>query len=112
MSTPRTKKRARTPRAPRVRLLQRRFGLDPETDRLLTIKARAHGVSRAAFVRAAINGSRPGAEPGSLAAAADQWWDSRTPTRRAAIYRNHANAAAEQEVPADQLTIFDAEETE
>lgn len=90
-------------------MIQRRFGLDPETDRLLTLKASAHGVSRAAFVRAAINGSRPGAEPGTMAARADAWWDSRTPKRRAAIWRNHTTTTTDgaDEHPEDQSTIFD-----
>lgn len=102
-----TRKKARTPRP---RLIRRAFGLDPATDRLLTVKARAHGVSRAAYVRAAINGHRPGADPGSPAALADAWWDSRKPSRRAAIHRNHAAAPAEDDRPDDQLTIFDAQE--
>lgn len=97
---------------PRPRLRPRSFGFDAATDRLLRLKAKAHGVSQAAFVRAAVSGQRPGAEPGSIAAAADTWWDSRTPTRRAAIFRNHASVPANNDSPDDQLAFFDAKDPE
>lgn len=99
MSGRRTLRRARMRRWP--------MGLDPRTEANLRLKASAHGVSRPAYVRALINGERPGAAPGSEAALADAWWDSRSPKRRAAIWRNHANAAAAEGAPEDQLTIFD-----
>lgn len=85
--------------------------LDERTARNLQIRAAAHGVKRPVFVRALINAERPGADPGSEAALADAWWDSRSPKRRAAIWRNHASTSGDDTVPEDQLTIFDQEPT-
>lgn len=83
--------------------------LDAESRANLALRARAHGVTRPAYVRALINGRRPGAEPGSEAALADRWWDSRSPSRRVSIWRNHAaagtNDLAEE---SGQLSIDDA----
>lgn len=85
--------------------------LDERTDRRLRLRAAAHGVSMAVYVRALINGERPGAEPGSAAAQADAWWDSRSPKRRVAIYRNHVTASSRgDDSDDDQLTIFDHED--
>lgn len=97
-------------RQPRTRMRRWTMGLDPRTETALRIKAAAHGVTRPAFVRSLINGDRPGATPGSDAALADAWWDTRSPTRRVSIWRNHASVT-DDEPPADQLTIFDSEET-
>lgn len=98
----------RRPRMKRWPLL-----LDDLTRRNLDIRAAAHGVKRPVFVRALINGHRPGADPGSLAAQADAWWDSRSPERRISIWRNHASAATrEAHEPDDQLTIFDSQEAQ
>lgn len=61
-------------------------GLDPATSTELTIRAQAHKTSKAAFIRAAITGARPGGTRGEVAAAADTWWDTLPPTRRAGIH--------------------------
>lgn len=92
----------------RQRMRPWKIGLDPRTRANLDRKARAHGVSRPAYVRSLINGERPGAEPGTTVALADSWWDSRTPARRVSIFRNHANAP-EKAKPDDQLSIDDIE---
>lgn len=85
--------------------------LDEVSRRNLDLRAAAHGVKRPVFVRALINGHRPGAEPGSLAAQADAWWDSRSPERRISIWRNHATTSAREAAEHDdQLSIFDPEE--
>lgn len=98
------------PKARRERMRRWMLGLDPRTARNLTLKAAAHGVTRPVYVRSLINGERPGALPGSQAALADAWWDSRSPARRAAIWRNHAATAESADpTPADQMTIFDQE---
>jgi hypothetical protein len=86
-----------------------RILLDKATRRNLDVKSKAHGVSRPDFVRALINGHRPGAVPGSPAALADAWWDSRTPARRVSIWRNHATTsdAVGASHGVGQLTIED-----
>lgn len=87
---------------------RRVFYLDAETEADLRAQAKAHGVSQGEIVRSRISGRRPGATPGSEAAAADHWWDTRTPSRRVSIHRNHA-AGASVDPPGDehQLTIFE-----
>jgi hypothetical protein len=84
-----------------------RLLLDPVTRSRLRSRAKAHGVTQSAFLRALINNHRPGATPGSDVAAADAWWDSRSPARRVSIHRNHAARASVDDGNADQLTIFD-----
>lgn len=92
----------------RRRSRMRKFpvGLDPETAAKLRRDAAAHGVSQAEYVRSLINQRRPGAKPGTVAAAADAWWDSRSPKRRISVYRNHC-AANDDETDPYQLTIFE-----
>lgn len=90
------------------------LGLDSETRRNLRDRAKAHGVSQSAYVRALINGHRPGAEPGTEAAIADSWYDSRPPARRVSVAKNHAPhlfTAAEESAEAEQLTMFDGEDS-
>lgn len=87
------------------------LGLDPVTEANLALRAKAHGVSRPEYVRALINGQRPGAQPGSLVAKADAWWDHRSPSRRVSIWRNHAAATtngSEASQGVGQLSIEDA----
>lgn len=93
------------PKKPRMKRWS--LGLDARTMRNLNMKAKAHGVSRPEYVRALINNERPGAI--GETALADRWWDSRTPKRRAAIWRNHAatEAATHKAPPRDQTTIYD-----
>jgi hypothetical protein len=50
-------------------------------------RAAAHKTSVAGFMRAAALGVRPGADPGTDTADADDWWDSLPPARRAQIRR-------------------------
>lgn len=88
---------------------RRVFYLDAATEAMLREQAKRHSVSQGAIVRARINGYRPGAEPGSDAAKADAWWDSRSASRRVSIFRNHARAREDDPVPTDQLCIFDPE---
>lgn len=95
----------------RARMTPWKLLLDPRTKQNLRLRSAAHGVYRSVFVRSLINGERPGSEPGSLAAMADAWWDSRSPGRRIAIYRNHVSSLVDTDDPADQPSIFDAEET-
>lgn len=95
-------------RTPRPRRKRWPLGLSEAEWKTLTIKARAHGVSRPEYVRALINGDRPGAAPGSDAAKADTWWDSRKPSRRAAIWRNHQKKDAVEDHLEDHPTIYDA----
>lgn len=70
----------------------RRFSLtlDDAQRARLRARAKAHGVNMSKYLRALIDGHRPGAEPGSDAAAADRWYDSRSPARRVAVARYHA----------------------
>lgn len=91
-----------------------KLGLDAETERNLNLKAKAHRVSRPVLVRALINGTRPGAVKGSDVALADAWWDSRSPSRRVNIWRNHVAAAniAVTSGITGQLSIEDALKTE
>lgn len=112
MSTaPRSESRSRN-RIPRERRLRWVLGLNAAERATLAARAAAHGVSRPAYVRALIMGHRPGAEPGTAAAAADAWWDSRSPSRRVSIHRNHASGAGvDEEHHGDQATIFDVEES-
>lgn len=87
------------------------MGLNAAERATLAARAAAHGVSRPAYIRALIMGHRPGAEPGTAAAAADAWWDSRSPARRISIHRNHASAGTvEPDELGGQTTIFDVEE--
>lgn len=88
---------------------RRVFYLDREAEALLAEQVKAHGVSPGAIVRARIKGHRPGAEPGSAAAAADAWWDSRAPKRRVSIFRNHAAVKDDTDDHQGQATIFDQE---
>lgn len=75
----------------------------------LTARAAAHRVSRPDFVRSLISGHHPGAQPGTEAAAADAWWDSRSPNRRVAIWRNHTSGqhGDEPENLADLLSVLE-----
>lgn len=82
---------------------------DAATDSRLRAQAKAHGVSQSAWLRALINGHRAGAEPGTAAAEADHWWDTRSPSRRVSIYRNKAGERADDPTDHDQLTIFERE---
>lgn len=81
--------------------------LDDRTARNLRQRAAAHGVSRPVWVRSLINAELPGSKPGSDVALADAWWASRSPARRASIWRNHAAATALEDTTGDQLTILD-----
>jgi hypothetical protein len=95
-------------RKPRERRLRWPIGLNAVERATLTARAAAHGVSRPAYVRALIMGHRPGAEPGTAVAAADAWWDSRSPSRRVSIHRNHAaGATVGPDEDGDQPTIFE-----
>lgn len=88
-----------------------KLGLDAETERNLNLRAKAHRVSRPVFVRALINGHRPGAVAGTEVALADAWWDARSPSRRVSIWRNHAAAttnASGASQGVGQLSIEDA----
>lgn len=89
---------------------RRVFYLDAATEAALRAQAKAHGVSQGAIVRARVNGHRPGAEPGNAAAAADLWWDTRTPARRVSIYRNHSTVREPDAPDAAQLPMIDLEE--
>lgn len=60
--------------------------LDQETRDALRARARAHKTTQAGFLRAAINGCRPGGGRGDTAASADAWWDSLPASRRAGIH--------------------------
>lgn len=86
---------------------RRVFYLDAATEAALREQARRHGVTQGAIVRARITGARPGATPGSDAAKADHWWDSRAPKRRVSIYRNHVADHSDTDHDAEQPTIFD-----
>lgn len=88
---------------------RRVFYLDAEAEALLAKQAKAHGVSQGAIVRARIKGHRPGSEPGSAAAAADHWWDTRPPKRRVSIHRNKAGVKDDTGDHQGQATIFDQE---
>jgi hypothetical protein len=91
----------------------RRFpvSLTDEERASLRAKATAHGVSMAAYARAAIAAKRPGGLPGQPAAFADAWWDQQSPSRRAQVHgwltagRGLLTAPDE-----DQLAMFDAQE--
>lgn len=89
-------------------LKRRAFDFDEATLANLRMKAKAHGVSQVEFVRAQINGTRPGARPGSLAAAADRWWDTRKPARRISVWQNHATTKESDAEDDAQLTFEDA----
>lgn len=83
--------------------------LDPFTDRELRTRSRAHGVSMAAYARAAITGRRPGGMPGQPADAADHWWDHLSPSRRAQVHSWVASASRGSSTPdPSQLTIEEA----
>jgi hypothetical protein len=91
--------------ARRTKTRRRAFDLDDATLVNLRIKAKAHGVSQVEFIRAAINGTRPGAKPGSLVAKADHWWDTRKPSRRVSVYENHSSDKDADTVDDAQLTF-------
>lgn len=91
----------------RPRMRRRVFYLDAATAANLAAQAASHKVSQGAIVRARINGHRPGAEPGTAAAAADSWWDSRTPKRRVSIFRNHSTVRDDGDDHAGQPPLFE-----
>lgn len=93
----------------RSKMRRRVFYLDAATESLLREQAKRHGVSQGAIVRARVTGARPGATPGSVVAQADAWWDSRGPSRRVSVWRNHSSAreAAEDDALAGQAPLFD-----
>ena len=71
-------------------------------------RAAAHGMSMSAYAEAVLMGHRPGGAPGQEAAAADDWWDSLPPARRAGIHGWVGNDRNPSPDPGpDQLTIFE-----
>lgn len=88
---------------------RRVFYLDAETEAALRAQAKAHGVSMGEIVRSRVRGVRPGATPGSEAAAADQWWDTRPPTRRVSVWRNHNTVRDETPGDPHQVPLFEGE---
>lgn len=71
-------------------------------------RARAHGMSMAAFMRAAALGdfSR------SRSRIADEWWDGLTATRRAQVYAWLHGRSDRAEVSPGQLTLVGDNETQ
>lgn len=94
------RRRAAKPRVKRISVT-----LDAPTWEALRVRARAHRVSQAAFVRAAIVGARPGGGLGGVAAPADAWWDALPPERRASIHRWVAAKSVGADVDPDHPTL-------
>lgn len=85
--------------------------LDDFTERELKVRSQAHGVTRPAYARAAITGRRPGGMPGQVAAAADEWWDHLSPSRRAQVHGWLTHGRGADQIPDDdQLVMFEAQE--
>jgi hypothetical protein len=96
----------------RTRRRRRAFDLDDATLTNLRVKAKAHGVTQVEYVRSLINGTRPGDVPGSLAAQASHWWDTRKPDRRVSVWQNHASVKDTLAEDDAQLTFEDADDDE
>ena len=99
--------RAAVARRARPKMVRISVALDPYTNEELRNRSRAHKVSKAAFIRAAIVGARPGGAKGEAAAAADTWWDNLSPDRRAGIHQWIAMAKRRRdELDPDQLDML------
>lgn len=98
------------PRRPRMRPWVLR--LDTATEHALRTRAAAHSTTLAAYARAAIQGRRPGGVAGQVASAADDWWDSLPPSRRAQVHGwlTPGGRGLDGGEHPDQLVIFDAKE--
>jgi len=96
-----------TPRRRKPRVARLSVTLDAYHNTELRERARAHGVSKAAFVRAAIIGARPGGGKGEAAEAADRWWDNLSPSRRAGIHTWITQVRGKAPEDPDQLNLLD-----
>lgn len=85
-------------------------GLDEHSNAELRNRSRAHGISKAAFIRNAIVGARPGGGRGQTAQAADTWWDQLSPDRRAGIHQwiTTSRRARDLNLDPDQLDMLEA----
>lgn len=73
--------------------------LSPEERTELRIRAKAHRIPVAAYVRAAALGRRP--DSAGVAKEADEWWDNLPPGRRAQV---HGWLTARRDTGPDPLT--------
>lgn len=68
-------------------------------------RAHTHRVTVAAYMRAAALGHRPGADPATAPASADDWWDSLPATRRAQVWQWVAAARGNGDPHPGQLAL-------
>lgn len=83
--------------------------LAPHERTAIRDRAKAHGVSMAAFIRASALGERP--TPGAASSAhIDEWWESLPATRREQVYR-WLTAPGVKDAPIPGQTALDITET-